>query len=239
MSVSVAKFYPSKPCPKKQGYTNILIHTGEKGLGAGLSPYRLEDEQGRILENIWQFSKWYPFVEAQCIPYSRYKQTPIIWDHPKEIHCINNEPTDEYWNWREKGMNNKYAVRYPVGYNNRHNCICALWPESPNSDIYDKLDYLSARKKIYVNEYIRLHKNVDDFHILQEKLSNGENLQIIEVDGPDPTLDYFPYNLLSVNDPGLVINKQIIKALINDTRKPFGHGYTIAALLLDKEKWLK
>jgi hypothetical protein len=40
-------------------------------------------------------------------------------------------------------------------------------------ETFDKLDYLTAGK-IYVNEYIRLHKNVDDFHILQENLQTGK-----------------------------------------------------------------
>jgi hypothetical protein len=95
MSVSVAKYYPVKPCPKKDGYTNVLIHTSEKGLGGKLSPYHLKNEQGQILENIWQFSKWYPSVESQCIPFSNLINLNH-WEHPKEIHCINNQPTEEY-----------------------------------------------------------------------------------------------------------------------------------------------
>jgi hypothetical protein len=69
-------------------------------------------------------------------------------------------------------------------------------------------------------------------------LNSVENLQIIEVDGPVPNLNYYPYNKISVNDPGLKITEKRIKTLLNDTRKPFGHGYVIAALLLDGEKWL-
>lgn len=246
MSVSVAKYYPGKLMPKKEGYTNILIHTSDKTLGGGLSPYHLKDEKGKILENIWQFSKWYPSVTKQNIPFSKYMSDVIIWSHPSELHSINDNPTDKYWDWRKKGMNNKYAVRYPAGYYNRANCICSLWPSDPSEQplitiekLYDRLDYIEARKKIYIGEYVRLHKNVEDFAILKERLDSGENLQIVEVDGPDPTLDYFPYDLIDVNNPGLIINKKVIQSLVNDKRKPFGHGYVIASLLLDKAEWMK
>jgi hypothetical protein len=52
------------------------------------------------------------------------------------------------------------------------------------------------------------------------KTCKRENIQIIEVDGPDLALDYFPYNLISMSDPGLVINKQVIKALITILENP-------------------
>jgi hypothetical protein len=238
MSVSVAKYYPGKPLPKKDGYTNILIHTQETNLGGKLSPYNVKNEKGQILENIWQFSKWYPSVDKQEIHLSaRYPNSRVIWNHPAETHAIKDEPTDEYWAWREKGMNNPYAVRYPAGFQNRHNCICSLW-EDDNGE-YDQLDYLTARKVIYCGEYIKAYKSIDDYHLLKKKLDNGENLQIIEVDGPDPTCTYYPYNKISVDNPGLKITEKRIKILLNDPRKPFGHGYVIAALLLDGEKWLE
>ena len=42
-------------------------------------------------------------------------------------------------------MNNKYPVRYPVGYNNRHLCVCSF------SEKFDRpLDYIEARKKNYL-----------------------------------------------------------------------------------------
>ena len=70
-------------------------------------------------------------------------------------------------------------------------------------------------------------------------VDNGTNLQLIEVDGPDPSLSFAPYDQISYDNPGLDINEQNIKMLLNDERKPFGHGYVIATLLLGKEEWLK
>ena len=39
----------------------------------------------------------------------------VIWEHPAETH-VNDDGslTPDYHTWREKGMNRKYAVRYPV-----------------------------------------------------------------------------------------------------------------------------
>ena len=58
------------------------------------------------------------------------------------------------------------------------------------------------------------------------------------IDGPDFNLDFSPYDTLTKEDPGLDIDEETIRMLIEDERKPFGHGYTIAALLLDGQNWM-
>lgn len=239
--VRVAKYYPGKPLPTTPGYRNVLIHTSPDGLGGGLSPYVLRNEQGHLLENIWQFSKVYGVVEAQKIPLSRkFHPTKIIWEHPREIHLDPKTRllTPEYWAWRKKGMNNPWAVRYPNGYRGRHNCLCSVWVEQ-NSQEVKILDYISARKIIYCGEYARLAPRTSQFQRLLQLLRTGENLQIIEVDGPDPELDFPPYDEISIDNPGLLITEEKIRLLLEDPRKPFGHGYTIAALLLGGKSWLE
>lgn len=231
--ITVAKYYPGKDTPLTPGFRNILIHTSGKHLGAQLSPYILKNEQGHILENIWQFSKIYEKVDEQKIPISRYNPDRIIWQHPAEVHIFDHEPTNEYWNWRRKGFENWYAVRYPAGFKNRHKCICAIDNQGEN------LDYITARKRIYCYEYSRLAPKTEDFKKLRKLVLSGKNIQILEVDGPDPNLNYYPYDQISVENPGLEMNEEVIKTLLNDTRKPFGHGYTIAALLLDHPEWLR
>lgn len=90
-----------------------------------LSPYSLKDEKGRILENIWQFSKVYEKVHHSVQKYSR-------WSYPEEQHAIPNPINNtydilpNYHKWRHKGMNNPYPVRYPVGYNHRSSCLFSL-----------------------------------------------------------------------------------------------------------------
>lgn len=242
--VKVAKYYPGKEAPFSDGYKNIIIHTSSSNLGGDLSPYILRNEKGQLLENIWQFSKIYSSVDAQKTWLSRFQPDNIIWYHPSEIHAVSDPTgtwttTTEYWMWRNKGMNNKYAVRYPNGFNGRHKCLCSLWPSAQNPDVYESLGYVEARKKIYCSEYIRLAPHTKHFKKLQALLNSGVNLQIVEVDGPDCALDFPPYDRISHCNPGLDINEETIRMLINDSRKPFGHGYVIAALLLGGASWMQ
>lgn len=235
--LKVAKYYPGKPQPQTEGFRNILIHTSPAGIGGPLSPYVLRNEQGQLLESIYQFSKVYEIVYAQKTALSRFQPNTIIWEHPREVHLENNELTQEFWNWRKKGMDNLYAVRYPNGFKGRKKCLFAIWPGNNDGDDA-RLSYLEARKKIYCGEYARLAPPTESFKKLKALLANGENIQIIEVDGPDPALNYPPYDQISVNNPGMTMNEKNIKILVNDERKPFGHGFCISALLLGGEKWI-
>jgi hypothetical protein len=242
--VLVAKYFPGKDVPAAPpGFVNALIHTSPSTLGGPLSPYLLKDEEGRILENVWQFSKFYAHVSKQRIPLSKYHKDTIVWEHPEEEHAnIDTKrdglviPNDAYWAWREKGMRNKYAVRYPNGFEGRKQCICSIRVIDGQ---HIRLGYIEGRKQIYCAEYARLAPRTDAFKKLKTLLDNGTNLQIIEVDGPDPSLTFPPYDQISKDNPGLLITEETIRMLVNDERKPFGHGYVIAALLLGGEEWMK
>ena len=245
------------------GYTNIVVTSHNKSkLGHSLSPYILADEKGRLMENIWQFSKIYPQVAQQ-------KQK--TWTHDAEVHVLNykklgyldqSKITPDYWKWRAKGINHKHPVRYPNGYGGKEKCICALWSAKNNilaelDDIEDEyaemeqLDYIEARKRIYVPLYIKLAKQNAEFAELRKKLENGENLQILDVDGPDDTIYEkngkipAPYDTMTQGIHGVTsevgsieITEENIKLLLNDPTQPFGHGYCLAVTLLEKEEWL-
>jgi hypothetical protein len=239
-NVCVAKYYPGKPPPAMPGYRTILIHTRGDNLGGDLSPYVLRNEKGHLLENIWQFSKVYPRVAQQRTPLGRFQPQTIVWEHKSEEHCRDDGTiTPEYWAWRQKGLANPYAVRYPNGFHGRSECLFSLWPRDDDPTQFDRLDYIAARKKIYCGEYVRLAPKTPHFRELKSLLAAGESLLLAEVDGPDPTLTFPPYDQITEAAPGLKIDEAVIKLLINDTRKPFGHGYVIAALLLGGEEWLK
>lgn len=233
--VYVAKYYPGKPQPKAPpGVRNVLIHTSANGLGGPLSPYVLKDEQGHLLENVWQFSKVYRSVEAQRASLSRYHPQVIVWEHPAEKHfdAATDKPTHEYWEWRNKGLCNPFAVRYPNGFHGRKKCLFSIWEG-------ERLDYIAARKRIYCGEYARLAPATEAFQTLHDMVQRGQSLQIVEVDGPDPSLKYPPYDQISRENPSMLMTEETCRLLINDERKPFGHGFVIAALLLDGREWMK
>ena len=205
-----------------------------------LSPYYLKNEKGEIMENVWQFSKVYEKVPKVKLFYSRYDNT-VIWEHKEEKHIEDGKINDNYKKWREKGFKNNYAVRYPVTFNYRHTVKYSLKSiDEPDK----KLGYIEARKQIYGPEYVELVKKQPKFKSLQERLKKGENLLIIEVDGPhQESLPYYmgKYSLKNnfIERNTILINKENIKIMLNDEKHNFGHGYCLAVALLDKDKeWL-
>lgn len=197
-----------------------------------LSPYSLKTREGYIMENVWQFSKVYEQVPKTTQIYSKYNPK-IIWDHPEEKH-YNPETrkfTPEYYLWRRKGFECEYAIRYPVGYADRGKCLFAL------TDTGKELGYIDARKQVYLPLYMNLVVNVDKFHKLKKMYIRGENLMIVEVDGPhQESLGYYQNTYGVSNDfitnDSMLVNLQNITIMLNDDKHPFGHGYCLAWTLM-------
>lgn len=248
--VCVTRYRPGVPPRDRPGYRTILIHTSSRGLGGSLSPFVLRDEHGHLLENIWQFAKVYARVSAQRVRMSQRLPT-IIWEHPAEVHCTDGGATvtPAYWRWRAKGRSNPFAVRYPNGFVGRTQCLFSLWPrrsggvdgdgdDEPTNDNMQRLNYIEARQRIYCGEYARLAPRTECFARMRALLEAGVNLQLCEVDGPDTSLTHYPYAALSADRPWLDIGEPVIRALVKDPVRPFGHGFTIAALLLGGAEWM-
>ena len=228
------KYVNGKPIdPEFPGFTPIIVMMKSHSPYGELGPYLLKNEHNQILENIWQFSKVYKIVPYSRQVYSRYNNK-VIWEHPSEIHLNDdNTLTFEYYNWRDKGINNEYPVRYPVGYNYRHQCLFSL-----SSNLSTRLNYIQARKDIYLKEYLKLVVKQPTYQLLLNKLQQGENILIIEVDGPhQESMDYYKktYNVgndFIINDT-ILATKDNINIMLNDPKHPFGHGYCLAIALLN------
>lgn len=174
-----------------------------------VSPYHLKQD-GCIFENIWQGSKIYPIVAAQ----HQISGNKVIWDYPMEIHINEqNEVTPAYWQWREKLMRHDQPVRYPNGYTGRHNCRCAVVVEN---GAIRCLDYLSARREIYVRRYSALVRQTEAFQALQQLLATGHNLTFTDIDCP----------------ADIMVDQDSYDQYLNNDQKPFGHTWVLAATLL-------
>ncbi len=223
-------------CPE---FKPIRVLTKSTEYGS-IGPYELKDDLGRIMENIWQFAKVYQKVPASKRSYSQYSNK-IIWNHPAEVHIDENGIlTPEYWNWRKKGMHNPDAVRYPLGFGKQHNCLYAL-DQDDQGNLSPPLDYIQARKAIYLPVYCDMVKKETQFIELKKRLENGEKLLIIEVDGPhQECLDYYreKYGVDEdfIENYTMLVNEENIRIMLNDPKFPFGHGYCLAMALLDKDK---
>lgn len=218
--------------PTFDGFLPIVCLTKSSKWGS-LGPYVLTNEKGQIMENIWQFSKVYKNIPKSIQYYSKWNKT-IIWNHPEEKHITENgELTNEYFNWRIKGMNNKFPVRYPVGFKQRHKCLYSLKDVDGSP-----LDYINSRKEIYLSIYCKLVKEQSQYKILQTFLEKGFNLLIIEVDGPhQESMNYYmnTYGVKSdfIENNTILATTENLKLLLNDSKHPFGHGYCLAASLLN------
>lgn len=206
-----------------------------------LSPFELKDEDGRLMENLWQFSKVYARVKRTTCRYSRF-DARVIWDHPAEVHVGDDgKLTPEYVAWRAKGFANPDAVRYPVGFHGRHACLGALLDEhavahtDPSGHL---LGYVEARKEIYQPLYMRLARRRPEYRELLEKLRRGENLLIVEIDGLHQEslpyyVDTYGVDAEFIQDGSMPATIAHLDLMLHDTKHPYGHGYCLARALLE------
>lgn len=244
---------PGTKIPITEGYTNIVVTShNQTKIGHSLSPYKLADSKGRLMENLWQFAKIYPKV---------HKQTQKDWSWDEEVHMVDGEPTPEYWEWRQAGMEHDKPIRYPNGFAGKAECDCVLWPKSGKlSDIcnpeapMERLSYIEARKRVYCKLYVMMAKKNEELQKLRAMLDKGNKLQILDVDGPDvskatskkkPYTVKAPYDKIPTGAYGttsgvgsIEITEENIKLLMEDVDQPFGHGYVLACLLLDHTDWM-
>lgn len=220
-----------------EGFETIEITTkSASGKWFPLSPYSLKDKKSRNMENLWQFSKFYGKIPDSIQYYSQWDRT-IIWEQKAENHTGDDgEPNENYYKWVRKGIYSEYPIRYPCGFHYRSKCLYAIDNEG------NKLNYIESRKKIYLPLYIKLAKRTKEFKLLKKKLEKGENILLIDIDGPKD-IEYYirehdVENDFIVNNTMLVTKKNI-KIMLNDSKYSFGHCYCLALALLDKdEKWI-
>lgn len=217
--------------PSYPGFTPIVVLTKSSPYGE-LGPYVLKDDKNRIMENLWQFRKVYPWVpKVKELASQRYDRT-VVWEHPQETHISNGEPNDLYWAWRERGLNAPLPVRYPVGnISHRKLCLHVL------TDDGQRLGLVEGRKQVYLKTYCDLVKLQPKFSKLLERLKKGEDLLIIEVDGPhQESLKYYKMTYgvdddFIENDTMLITLKNV-EIMLKDPLHSFGHGYCLAMALL-------
>ena len=224
-------------CPSYPGFKTIQVMMKSYSKWHELSPYELNDK-GQFLKNIWQFSKVYEGTVPKSVQkYSRFDPT-VIWEFKKHIQYDpkSSELTDDYLEWRKQGFNNLYAVRYPVGFKFRSNCLFAI--KDINEDEIVPLDYIESRKEIYSPLYKKFARKEPLYTELLNMLKKGTKLLIVEVDGPHTeTLPYYqkqydvPDNFIE-NDT-MLATKENLDIMLNDTKHPYGHGYCLASALLE------
>jgi len=242
-SVGGGKFHDSA----KPGYKTVLCLTASTPYGS-IGPYCVKDKNGHIMENAWQARKIYEHVPRTRQPRSRYDST-VIWEWPSEVHWDGNGPTPAYWKWRAALLAAPEAVRYPVGRAHRKHCKGFLWrhtgddtgvytDDEEDMANYQLLDYVEARKVGYVPVYMECLRDKPKFVELQQRHARGENLLIVEVDGPHKeSLGYYQdtYGVAETfidDDNVMDATPENLGVMLYDAKHPFGHGYCLAMALL-------
>lgn len=121
-------------------------------------------------------------------------------------------PTKSWLIWALKGFGDTYAHRYPMGRGQKPEY--SFWNG-------EKLDYVSARKKIYCPLYANAVKKTKSYQKLAEILKNrpGE-VWLWDFDGYDYT------------QMGISLEK-----VLNDPYRSMGHAFVLAMALENKEFW--
>lgn len=194
------------------------------------------------IANAWQFSKVYPELPESTQYYSPYDRT-VIWEWPTETHLDENrELTPEYWAWRDAGMTHDQAVRYPAGMKHRHECAFSLLINQDGSE--ERLNYIQARKRLYIPWYVHSVRRLPQFRELKARVKAGENLLIVEVDGPHQESLAHYQDKYDVDDDfieggTMLATLDNLSIMLNDSKHAFGHGYCLAAALLGIDRELR
>ena len=121
----------------------------------------------------------------------------------------NKNPTPEYFSWRDVGFANDYAIRYPMGKGAK-----PLYSYFQNQ----KLDYILARKQIYIPLYQQEISKTEAWDRLSQVYEKNKNLVLLDFDAYEHRKLGFSWN-------------DVIHC---ETRK-MGHAFVLAMML---EKYL-
>lgn len=153
-----------------------------------------------------------PFFLGPCKLYNGYTATNVenAWQYSKvypEHVDAKGDPTAEYFKWAEAGWSRIRADRYPMGKGNIP--LYSYWDGK-------KLDYIEARKKIYVPLYKKAVAQTYAYLLLVDFYKKNKTVSLFDYDGYDNTR----------------VGLSFEDVLNNPTRK-MGHAFVLAMMLLE------
>jgi hypothetical protein len=155
-----------------------------------------------------------PFYLGPCDLYASFKSRNMEngWQYSKvykEFLDVNGSIKQEYFDWAKQGWNDTRAERYPMGKGIK-----------PEFSLWDRkrLNYVDARKEIYVPLYVKAVVNTDAFQRLKEiyQEAKNTNTDLILQD-----FDAYDHNALDMT----------YQDVINNPKRKMGHAFVLAMLL--------
>ena len=144
--------------------------------------------------------------------YKGYWNFVSRWQSGKIFEGIDEKISKTWWKAQTKPK-----VKFPKAKGKKLLCFRYEGYE----DIGD-MDYITARKEVYVKEYYNLIKDRERTLYWKKLVDEGKNITIYDFDGPK-------------NEDGSVtcleVNEDLLREKINDTTFHFGHGYIVGCIL--------
>lgn len=151
-----------------------------------------------------------PFFLGPVDLYSGLKSLNVenAWQYSKVYkHHLDREgnPSSEYWRWAKAGWGKQWADRYPAG----KGAIPAysLWENK-------KLDYIEARKQIYIPLYQKACFSTPQFQQLLKEYVQRGSITIFDFDGYD-------HHKLGMS----------LDEVLNCPYRKMGHGFVLAMMI--------
>jgi hypothetical protein len=151
-----------------------------------------------------------PFILGPVTLYSGYtsKRVENAWQFckvPAKYADRQGNPSPDYFKWAKAGWNDTYAHRYPMGKGERP--LYSWWDG-------EKLDYVSARKKIYIPLYAGAVVKAPAFSLLAKRYETEGRITLFDFDG----YDHLKLGM-SLSD------------VVNDPTRKMGHAFVLAMIL--------
>lgn len=147
-----------------------------------------------------------PMILGPCKLYRDFVSKTVEngWQYSKVYSEYDNDgiPSVDYFKWAIEGWSNFKGIRYPKGKGAKP--LYSFWND-------ECLDYIEARKKIYIPLYTRAARENEAFRILQCMYDKGEDLILWDFNGR--------------------ITSETNKEMILNPSKPLGHGFVLKLML--------
>ena len=173
-----------------------------------------DPREGIVVDTTSRSTNWSkglsPFFVGPVPLYNGYsaKNVENAWQFSKlyqEYADENGDPAETYFAWAKKGWNSDFACRYPMGKGKIP--LCSVWQGQ-------KLDYIEARKQIYIPLYAKAVVQTEAFAQLKKLYETSGTVTLIDFDG---------YDYLSLG--------MSLKDVVENPKRKMGHAFVLAMLL--------
>ena len=144
--------------------------------------------------------------------YKGYWNFESWWQSGKIFEGIDEKTVKNWWKSQKEPKR-----RYPKGKGKK--ILCARFEGYEDKG---DMNYVTARKTVYVKEYYDLIKDRERTLYWKKMVDEGQDVTIYDFDGPR-------------NEDGSVtcleLNIELLREKIEDIKFPFGHGYVVGCIL--------